>query len=208
MKQFFFNFGNKSDFDLIKSKENELVISELGKLNHKLVYVLGSSKSGKTTLVKNFSKKHKALVINNDSELKFSQDTKIYFIDQNLSKFNSNSLFHFIQNIIIYKSYLYVFSSEDNSKVSFGTPDLDSRISSFNKLIIEEPDSSLILLLLKQHLKIKSIKLDEVIIQEIPYLIDRSYLAVFNCVEDINRLLYQNNHNINLRLIKEFYNAI
>ena len=62
--------------------------------------------------------------------------------------------------------------------------------------------------LLKKYLKQKFIKIDNSIIVEIPKLIDRSYLSVFNCANDINHLLYENNHNINLRLIKKFYNAI
>ena len=63
-------------------------------------------------------------------------------------------------------------------------------------------------LLLKKYLKKNSISIDNSIIIEIPKFIDRTYLAVYNCANDINRLLYENNHNINLRLVKKFYNEI
>jgi hypothetical protein len=64
------------------------------------------------------------------------------------------------------------------------------------------------IILLRKYLEMYSISINESIILELPKFIDRTYLAVYNCANDINRLLYQNNHNINLRLIKEFYNAI
>ena len=60
----------------------------------------------------------------------------------------------------------------------------------------------------KKFLKINSISINETIITELPKYINRTYLGIHNCANDINRLLYTNNHNINLNLIKDFYNAI
>ena len=81
-------------------------------------------------------------------------------------------------------------------------------MSLFNKFNLNEPDDQLTINLLKKFLKINSITINETIIDELPKYINRTYLGIYNCANDINHLLYNNNHNINLKLIKDFYNAI
>jgi len=208
MTQNFFNLNTENDKKIIESFENKKIIFLLKNLNYKLSYITGSSKSGKSTLVNNFGKIHNAKIIVNSSDLKFSTDDKIYFIDQNISHFDSELFFHFIQNVLTHDCFLYLFSEFDHNQQPTGLADLDSRLALFNKFNLEEPSTDLMIILLRKYLEMYSISINESIILELPKLIDRTYLAVYNCANDINRLLYQNNHNINLRLIKEFYNAI
>ncbi len=208
MMQNFFEFGLTDDGNIIKSIENEGAINLLESLSCKLSYINGSTKSGKSTLVNHYSKIHKAKIVTNLADLNFSTDNKIYFIDQNIFKFDPQLLFHFIQNIVTHDYFLYIFGEFDHNHKSTGIADLDSRLSLFNKFNINEPNSDLMTLLLKKYLKKNSISIDNSIIIEIPKFIDRTYLAVYNCANDINRLLYENNHNINLRLIKKFYNEV
>ena len=208
MKQKFFDLTNSDDKIIIYSSENKNIVSVLEKIDEKLVIITGSKKSGKTTLAKKFSSIHKAKLIFNNEDLLFNPNQSIYFIDKNLIEIDPELLFHFIQNIIAHNYCLYIFSEENNSKISTGLKDLDSRLSLFTKMTIEEPEVELMKILLKKHLDSKSIKINDSIIKELPYVIDRTYESVYECSNDINRLLYDNNHNINLRLIKEFYNAI
>tara|TARA_B110001450_G_scaffold45980_1_gene42627 strand:+ start:1084 stop:1710 length:627 start_codon:yes stop_codon:yes gene_type:complete len=208
MTQNFFNFNTIKNDEVIASHENEDVLNLLENLTCQLSYITGSSKSGKSTLANNYAKVHKAQIISDQSELLFSIDKKLYFIDQNLSKFNNELLFHFVQNIITHNYNLYIFSEFDHSQKPTGLADLDSRLSLFNKFNLNEPDDQLTINLLKKFLKINSISINETIISELPKYINRTYLGIHNCANDINRLLYTNNHNINLNLIKDFYNAI
>jgi hypothetical protein len=208
VNQNFFNFNTIKNDEIIVSHENVDVINLLDNLTYQLSYITGSKKSGKSTLVNNYTKIYKAQIISDQSDLLFTIDKKIYFIDQNLSKFNTELLFHFVQNIITHNYTLYIFSEFDHNQKPTGLPDLDSRLSLFNKFILNEPDEQLTINLLKKFLKINSISINETIITELPKYINRTYLGIYNCANDINRLLYTNNHNINLKLIKDFYNAI
>ena len=97
MTQNFFNFNTIKNDEVIASHENEDVLNLLENLTCQLSYITGSSKSGKSTLANNYAKVHKAQIISDQSELLFSIDKKLYFIDQNLSKFNNELLFHFVQ---------------------------------------------------------------------------------------------------------------
>ena len=45
-------------------------------------------------------------------------------------------------------------------------------------------------------------------INEVMKFIDRSYIDAFNAYKTINYLLYENNHNINLSLIRQHYEQI
>ena len=208
MIQNFFNFNSNFEIEIVRSLENELVIENLINLSNKLSIIVGSSKSGKTTLARFYSEKANIPIISNEADLKFNKNINKYFIDTDILKFNQEILFHFIQNILTYNCSLYIFSPNDIEDFSFKFDDLKSRLSLFTKFVILEPKEELMIILLKKYLKQKSIKIDNSIIIEIPKFIERSYLSVFNCANDINHLLYENNHNINLRLIKEFYNAI
>ena len=208
MIQNFFNFNSNFEIEIVRSLENELVIENLINLSNKLSIIVGSSKSGKTTLARFYSEKANIPIISNEADLKFNKNIDKYFIDTDILKFNQEILFHFIQNILTYNCSLYIFSPNDIEDFSFKFDDLKSRLSLFTKFVILEPKEELMIILLKKYLKQKSIKIDNSIIIEIPKFIERSYLSVFNCANDINHLLYENNHNINLRLIKEYYNAI
>jgi len=208
MIQNFFNFNSNFEIEIVRSLENELVIENLINLSNKLSIIVGSSKSGKTTLARFYSEKANIPIISNEADLKFNKNIDKYFIDTDILKFNQEILFHFIQNILTYNCSLYIFSPNDIEDFSFKFDDLKSRLSLFTKFVILEPKEELMIILLKKYLKQKSIKIDNSIIIEIPKFIERSYLSVFNCANDINHLLYENKNNINLRLIKEFYNAI
>ena len=54
----------------------------------------------------------------------------------------------------------------------------------------------------------RSITVPEQIIIEVMNHIERTYLAAFEAAKTINHLLYENNHNINLSLIRKYYEQL
>ena len=67
---------------------------------------------------------------------------------------------------------------------------------------------SRIIELIEKFLKNKSISVQPKIIKHIMNYIERTYDDAFKAAEVINYLLYENNHNINLSLISEYYEQI
>ena len=61
---------------------------------------------------------------------------------------------------------------------------------------------------IEKFLKNKSISVQPKIIHHIMNFIERTYVDAFQAAEVINHLLYENNHNINLSLISEYYEQI
>ena len=55
---------------------------------------------------------------------------------------------------------------------------------------------------------LKSITVPEQIIIEVMNHIERTYLAAFEAAKTINHLLYENTHNINLSLIRKYYEQL
>ena len=62
--------------------------------------------------------------------------------------------------------------------------------------------------LIEKFLKFKSISVSSDIIRGIMAYIGRTYIDAYDASETINYLLYQNNHNINLSLIRQHYEQL
>ena len=137
--------------------------------------------------------------------LKFKNDT---YLDLNKLPTNEESFFHFLQYFIANDISLTIFTSsspfslDDRSKA---VPDILSRLKSFNISNIEQPQDDLLFKLIQKFLKFKSISVSDNIIKCTMNYINRTYVDALNASETINNLLYQNNHNINLSLIKQYY---
>ena len=95
-----------------------------------------------------------------------------------------------------------------NLSHDFYLPDVISRLKQFNLCNIQNPDKDLLFKLINKHLSLKSINIPEDIIIEVMKYIERTYLSAFEAANTINHLLYENNHNINLSLIKKHYERL
>ncbi len=205
--QTFFEF-NTDDSDILISKENHNVIKSL-ESNIKFLMIIGDKKSGKSLLAKKYSKVNKAELISNFLPLqKFSK--KVY-LDLNQLPLNEDKFFHFIQYFISQNLSLTIFTSTNililDPKFNY-IPDIISRLKSFNIELIDKPHDNLLFKLIKKFLYKKSISVSDDIINEIMKHIDRTYISAFEASETINHLLYKNNHNINLSLIRKHYEQI
>ena len=197
-----------SDDEIIISKENSSVINLL-KSNNKFSIIIGDEKSGKSLLAKKYSVINNAELIFHYS-LNHGLKNNVY-LDLNELPLNEDDFFHFIQYFISQNQGLTIFTSTNLLKLPLNSnfiPDSVSRLKSFSLEEIEDPGDELFFKLIEKFLRIKSISISEDIIREIMLYINRTYNDAFKASETINHLLYKNNHNINLSLIRKHYEQI
>jgi len=206
--QTFLSFESSNDDQIIESSENELAIKTLQE-NQKYVLIDGPKKSGKSLLARKFSSINNKKMIY-EIPIKLDFDTGVY-LDLNYLPLKSENFFHFLQYFLSNNLSLTIFSSHsfDNDLNKFEIiPDILSRLKSFTLISINPPKDQLLFLLIEKFLKNKSISVQPKIIHHIMNFIERTYVDAFQAAEAINHLLYENNHNINLSLISEYYEQV
>ena len=196
---------NRYNEEIIYSLENDTVVQSLEK-RIKYLIIYGPNKSGKTTLAKKFSINNNIDLINNvNMELNFNKET---YLDLNILPGQDENFFHFLQFFISNNIPLTIFTSEnsiENLSYDFYLPDVTSRLKQFNLCNIQNPDKDLLFKLINKYLSLKSISVPENIIIEVMKYIERTYMSAYEAANTINHLLYENNHNINLSLIRKHY---
>ena len=199
---------NHSDNEIIYSSENKTVIQSLEK-RVKYLIIYGSNKSGKTTIAKKFSINNNIDLINTvPNELNFNKET---YLDLNTLPGQDENFFHFLQYFVTNNIPLTIFTSEnsiDNLNGEFYLPDVVSRLKQFTLCNIHNPSRGLLIKLINKYLSLKSISVSDQIIIEVLNHIERTYLSAFEAANTINHLLYENNHNINLSLIRKHYERL
>jgi len=206
--QTFLTFESSNDDQIIESSENKLAIKILQE-NQKFVLIDGPKKSGKSLLARKFANINNKKIIYNIPE-KLDFDTGVY-LDLNNLPLKSDYFFHFLQYFLSNNLSLTIFSSHsfDNDLSNFQViPDILSRLKLFTLISINPPQDQLLFQLIEKFLKNKSISVQPKIIHHIMNFIERTYVDAFQAAEAINHLLYENNHNINLSLISEYYEQI
>ena len=206
--QTFLSFESSNDDQIIESSENELAIKILQE-NQKYVLIHGPKKSGKSLLAKKFSRINNKKIIY-DIPLKLDFDTGVY-LDLNSLPLKSEYFFHFLQYFVSNNLSLTIFSSHnfENDLSNFEViPDILSRLKLFTLITINSPQDQLLFQLIEKFLKNKSISVQPKIIHHIMNFIERTYVDAFQAAEAINHLLYENNHNINLSLISDYYEQV
>ncbi len=205
--QTFLNLDS-SDEEIILSSENDLVIESLKK-RVKYLIIYGPKKSGKTSIANKFSKVYETNLINKlPKDLHIKKET---YLDLNNLPSKDENFFHFLQYFISNNIPLTIFTSDssiENLSDKIYLPDIESRLRKFNLCNIQNPNKDLLLKLIKKYLFLKSITVPEQIIIEVMNHIERTYLAAFEAAKTINHLLYENNHNINLSLIRKYYEQL
>ena len=205
--QTFLNLDS-SDEEIILSSENDSVIQSLKK-RVKYLIIYGPRKSGKTSIANNFSKVFETNLINKlPKDLNIKKET---YLDLNNLPAKDENFFHFLQYFISNNIPLTIFTSDssiENLSDKIYLPDIESRLRLFNLCNIQNPNKDLLLKLIKKNLFLKSITVPEHIIIEVMNHIERTYLAAFEAAKTINHLLYENNHNINLSLIRKYYEQL
>ena len=199
---------NSFDTEILYSLENDTVIQSLEK-KVKYLIIYGPNKSGKTTIAKKFSFNNNIVLTNSvPDELNFNKET---YLDLNTLPGQDENFFHFLQYFVTNNIPLTIFTSEnsiDNLNGEFYLPDVVSRLKQFTLCNIDNPSKDLLFKLINKYLSFKSINVSEQIIIEVLNHIERTYLSAFEAANTINHLLYENNHNINLSLIRKHYERL
>ena len=199
---------NSFDTEILYSSENDTVIQSLEK-KIKYLIIYGPNKSGKTTIAKKFSINNNIDLTNSvPNELNFNKET---YLDLNILPGQDENFFHFLQYFITNNIPLTIFTSENSiDKLSDEVylPDVVSRLKQFTLCNIDNPSKDLLFKLINKYLSFKSITVPEEIIIEVMNYIERTYLSAFEAANTINHLLYENNHNINLSLIRKHYERL
>ena len=199
---------NSSNEEIICSSENESVLISLKK-RVKYLIIHGPRKSGKTSIANKFSKDFNTYVINKiPKELHIKKET---YLDLNNLPAKDENFFHLLQYFISNNISLTIFTSDisiENLSNKYYLPDIASRLKQFNLCNIQNPDKDLLFKLINKFLFLQSITVKEQIIIEVMNHIERTYLAAYEAAKTINHLLYENNHNINLSLIRKYYEQL
>ena len=199
---------NSFDTEILYSLENDTVIQSLEK-KVKYLIIYGPNKSGKTTIAKKFSINNNIDLTNSvPDELNFNKET---YLDLNTLPGQDENFFHFLQYFVTNNIPLTIFTSEnsiDKLNDEVYLPDVVSRLKQFTLCNIDNPSKDLLFKLINKYLSFKSITVPEEIIIEVMNYIERTYLSAFEAANTINHLLYENNHNINLSLIRKHYERL
>ncbi len=199
---------NSFDTEILYSLENDTVIQSLEK-KVKYLIIYGPNKSGKTTIAKKFSINNNIDLTNSvPDDLNFNKET---YLDLNTLPGQDENFFHFLQYFVTNNIPLTIFTSEnsiDKLNDEVYLPDVVSRLKQFTLCNIDNPSKDLLFKLINKHLSLKSITVPEEIIIEVMNYIERTYLSAFEAANTINHLLYENNHNINLSLIRKHYERL
>jgi len=202
--------NNFKDNDFYVSKSNKHIFDLLlnwPKWDKNFLNISGERCSGKTHLVKIFTKKFQGIILNadtlNNSDIK---NVKIYqnIILDDLSNKINEELFYSLINIIEQDNkYLIVTSRLPIVNLNFNLNDLKSRAKSFLLYNVEKPDDEMMFAIILKNLSDKQISLDKKLIDFIIKRIDRSYSKIFEFIYKIDELSLKKKKSIDLKIIKE-----
>ena len=162
------------------------------------ILIIGSEKSGKTSLANLWQNTTNAKFIKNIDDL---EDNQRVIID-NIENFNETNLINII-NFTQERSLSLLMTC--SKYPSFKLNDLASRINSTYKLIIKEPDENLAKLLLKKFFKQRQIKISEEIINYIYNNIQRKYSSIDQIVNLLDNQSIIQGRKLTVRFIQDVF---
>ena len=174
----------------------------------KFISIYGPKGSGKTHISKLWAHKSKAKIlysIENCDIYMISKDNEAFVLDniEPGDKWPEKLLFHLINHLTDTKKSLVITSLKPLNKFNWKLPDLNSRLSSITSTAIGFPDyNSLIKIMIKQ-LADRQITINIENIKFILNRIERSFLAIKEIVEILDRLSLSKKKPLTIFLIKE-----
>ena len=208
MKQFFFNYPLYPNFsidDFFVGNANLEAFNILIKdnsINDKII-LIGPQKSGKTHLSIIWQEKYNALKYNQNLN-KIIENKNNILIDDLFHKINEEEIFHIINHCHFHNLKILITSSQQVNNYHFKLHDLSSRLKTFFNIKINLPDDELLInLMIKlfhdKQIIVKNPELFNYIIKRV----GRSYVKVFNLIDNIDKLLLQKNKQLTIPIIKE-----
>ena len=215
-----FNFEpSESEKDFIVSQANQLlwdtVWSEEGWPNNRLL-VLGSPGSGKTHLLKIWSKKNKATVL--EPKIFSESMDEVFEGNQSIAVDNIEEIIgdearerRFIQlcnSIGQTKSKLLLTSSQMLEELKFALPDLKSRLMGSLICNIPQPDSELLYQLYFKLFSDKRIKVEKGLVKYLIENAERSFETVKKIVEELDHSTLTQHRQLNKNLASKVIKSL
>ena len=213
--QFPLDFFFKKDFtyeSFISSDFNKIALTLVQSWpnwpNSKFLSIYGPKGSGKTHISKLWANKSKAKIITTieNSDIYIISKNNDAFVLDNVEpgeKWPDKLFFHLINHLMDTKKSLIITSLNPLNKFNWNLPDLNSRLSSITSTSIGFPDeNSLIQIIIKQ-LADRQITINIENIKFILNRIERSYEAISEIIEILDRLSLSKKKPLTIYLIKE-----
>ncbi len=203
-KTFNFDFSKHAEFQnfYINNTNKDAYEGILNDTNQN-IYLNGPEKSGKTYLANLWLKNNHAIPYNNNVEYLINKNENIYI--ENLNKnFVEEDLFYILNHCKVNKLNILITSCYKIDEINFTLDDLNSRLKILSFLKINQPDDDMLINLLTKFLIQKQFIVNSHdIFNYIIKNINRSYKAIFDIVEKLDRLSLEKKRQLTIPLIKE-----
>tara|TARA_Y100001970_G_scaffold240702_1_gene303630 strand:- start:234 stop:869 length:636 start_codon:yes stop_codon:yes gene_type:complete len=190
---FYVNETNYSSYQVIVNNNNNIFN----------IYLYAPKKSGKTHLIDIWSERNNAILYNGNIDNIFKLKKNIA-IDNLFNNLNEENVFHIINHCNSLNLKLFFTSDKKIEDYEFKLPDLKSRLLTFYKVEIKNPDDDMIKIILTKLLHekqfiIKNKEIFDFLIKRI----ERSYESIYNLVERLDKISLEKKRQLTIPLIKE-----
>lgn len=214
MNQAVFDFVPQKSYlqdDFIASSSNidafRMVTSWPRLWDNKCLVVTGGKSCGKTFLAKIWQEiSHAKFIDINKADKLFQSNKPENIIIENIEELlpeHEEKLFHIYNSIISGKGSLLVTTSKPIISLDIKLPDLRSRLSAATVVNIMPPDNELLKGLIFKQLSDHQVLFQPALIDFLIPRIERSFEAVTNVVEQINKKSLETKRNITIPFVKE-----
>ncbi len=189
---FFTNSTNEESYDILIN--NNII---------KNIFLKGPRKSGKSHLINIWKKENNAILYNRNLK-KILNAKKNVAIDNLFENIIEEDIFHIINHCKNENLKMLVSSNLNINDYNYKITDLKSRLKTFYFVSILNPDDEMIKMILTKLLHekqfvIKNPEIFEYLIKRI----ERTYISIYNLVEQLDRLSLQKKRQLTIPLIKE-----
>ena len=206
-EQIYFDFKTNSLFDInnfFVNQTNANAFSLISNNNFfENIILVGPRKSGKSHLANIWKNNKNAIIFKNNIDEIISQNKNL-LIDNLFYDFDEEKIFYLINHCISNKLNVLVTSDIDLYEYNFNLPDLLSRLKIFNYVSINKPDDEILInvltkLLIEKQFIIKNKDIFEFLLKRV----SRTYEAVYNLVNKMDKLSLEKNRKLTIPLIRE-----
>lgn len=205
--------------NILDFNENNFIVSESNILSHSyicnwpdwkenMLFIYGPNSCGKTHLLNIWAKYSQAKFISFDDISLNNIDFSRNLIVENIEQFNNDeaSLFHFYNNFKEKSagSFLVFSANKAPSKLQLKLPDLKSRLNCINSIKIEEPDENLLKQFTFKLFLNKQIKVENDVINFLILRIERSFSAIKDFVNMLDKESLKQKRNITIPFVKQY----
>lgn len=179
---------------------------------NRIVLIIGEKGSGKTHLANIWQKKSNAFKIKNETLIskEYINLKNDSFIIEDLEKFyqQEEEIFHFINFILNNDKFLLLSAGTSIDNLRFKLADLVSRLKGVMQIVLKSPDFLMIKQILFKNFSDKHIKVDDKLIEYLSKRVTRSYPAIRQLVEELDRLSLSNQKRLTIPFVQKHFNII